>query len=57
MAKSVTILGPYPPQDFADSTARTAIATAISTAIDSNTCTTADPHCILGNIYIIVTTS
>jgi len=57
MAKSVTILGPYPPRDFQDSTARTAIATAISTAIGSNTCTTADPHIVLGNIFIIVTTS
>lgn len=57
MAKSVTILGPYPPKDFQDSTARTAIATAISTAIGANTCTTADPHIVLGNIFIIVTTS
>lgn len=57
MAKSVTILGPYPPKDFADSTARTAIETAISTAIGSNTCVSADPHVVLGNIYIIVTTS
>lgn len=57
MAKSVTILGPYPPKDFADTTARTAIATAISTAIGANTCVSADPHVVLGNIYIIVTTS
>mgnify|MGYP004371932245 FL=1 len=57
MAKSVTILGPYPPKDFADSTARTAIATEISTAIGSNTCVSADPHVVLGNVYIIVTTS
>ena len=57
MAKSVTILGPFPPKDFADATERTAIATAISTAIGSNTCVSADPHVVLGNIYIIVTTS
>tara|TARA_R100000231_G_C5248202_1_gene141882 strand:+ start:13 stop:210 length:198 start_codon:yes stop_codon:yes gene_type:complete len=57
MAKSVTILGPFPPKDFQDSTARTAIATEISTAIGSNTCVSADPHLILGNIFIIVTTS
>lgn len=57
MAKSVTILGPYAPKDFQDSAARTTIETAISTAIGSNTCTTADPHMILGNIFIIVTTS
>ena len=57
MAKSVTILGPYPPKDFADTTARTAIATAISDAIASNTCVSCDPHHVLGNIYIFVTTS
>ncbi len=57
MAKSVTILGPFPPKDFQNSTARTAIATEISTAIGSNTCVSADPHLILGNIFIIVTTS
>ena len=28
MAKSVTILGPFPPSDFNDSTATTAVATA-----------------------------
>jgi len=57
MAKSVTILGPYPPKDFPDSTARTAIASDISTAIGSNTCVSCDPHTVLGNIFIIVTTS
>lgn len=57
MAKTVTILGPYPPKDFNDSTATTAIATAISDAIASNTCVSCDPHHILGNIYIFVTTS
>lgn len=57
MAKSVTILGPYPPKDFNDATATAAIATAISGAISTNTCVSADPHIILGNIYIFVTTS
>lgn len=57
MAKSVTILGPFPPKNFADTTLRTAIATAISDAIASNTCVSCDPHTVLGNIYIIVTTS
>jgi hypothetical protein len=57
MAKTVTILGPYPPKDFNDDTAKTAIATAISDAIASNTCVSCDPHHILGNIYIFVTTS
>ncbi len=57
MPKTVTILGPYPPKDFNDDTAKTAIATAISDAIASNTCVSCDPHHILGNIYIFVTTS
>tara|TARA_R100000805_G_C3585175_1_gene88108 strand:+ start:94 stop:267 length:174 start_codon:yes stop_codon:yes gene_type:complete len=57
VAKSVTILGPFAQKDFNDSTARTAVETAISNAIGSNTCVSADPHLILGNIYIFVTTS
>ncbi len=57
MAKTVTILGPFPPKDFNDDTAKGLIATAISDAIASNTCVSCDPHDILGNIYIFVTTS
>ncbi len=57
MAKTVTILGPYAPKDFNTSSGKTTIQNAISTAIDSNTCVSCDPHTILGNIYIIVTTS
>lgn len=57
MAKTVSILGPFPPRDFQDSTAKTAIETAISDAISTNTCVSCDPHVILGNVYIFVTTS
>ena len=57
MAKSVTILGPFAPQDFNTSSGKSAIQTAISGAIGSNTCVSADPATILGNVYIIVTTS
>ena len=57
MAKSVSILGPYAPKDFNNQTAVTAIAAAISTAIASNTCVSCDPHMILGNVFIFVTTS
>ena len=57
MPTTVSILGPFPPGDFADPTARTAIEAAIVTAIDVNTCVSADPHVVLGNVYIIVTTS
>ena len=55
MAKSVTILGPYSPKYFVDNTSD--IASAISTAIGGNTCATSDPVQVLGNFYIIVTTS
>jgi len=55
MAKSVTILGPYAPSYFVNNTST--IATAIDTAISTNTCVSADPVQVLGNFYIIVTTS
>ncbi len=57
MAKSVTILGPYNPRLFQNDTDKTGIETAISTAIASNTCVSCDPHVILGNVFIFVTTS
>jgi len=57
MAKSVTILGPYPPSMFNTDANLTQFETAISNAIGSNTCVSCDPHTVLGNIYIIVTTS
>ena len=57
MPTTVSILGPFPQADFNDSTKRNAIEAAIVAAIDVNTCVSADPHLILGNIYIIVTTS
>lgn len=57
MAKSVTILGPYQPKLFSADSDITTIETAISTAIGSNTCVSCDPHMILGNVFIFVTTS
>ena len=57
MAKTCTILGPYAQADFNDSTKRTAVETAIVTEIGGNAPVSADPHVILGNIYIFVTTS
>ena len=57
MAKTCTILGPFAQADFNDSTKRTTIQNAIVTAMSTNTPVAADPHVILGNIYIFVTTS
>ena len=57
MPTTVSILGPFAPKDFADSSGRTTIEGEIVAAIGANTCVSADPHVILGNIYIIVTTS
>ena len=57
MAKTCTILGPYAPTDFNDTSSKTTIQNAIVTAIGGNTPVAADPHTILGNVYIFVTTS
>ena len=57
MTKTCTILGPFAQADFNDSTKRTAIQNEIVSAIGGNTPVAADPHVILGNIYIFVTTS
>ena len=57
MATTCTILGPYAPTDFNDSNEISTIQAAITTAIGSNTPVAVDPHTILGNVYIIVTTS
>ncbi len=57
MGQTVSILGPFPPKDFNDDTARGLIETAISNAIAGHTCVSCDPHHILGNIYIFITTS
>jgi hypothetical protein len=57
MVKTCTILGPYAPTDFNDSTARGVIQTAIVAAVSTNTPVAVDPHNILGNVYVFVTTS
>jgi len=57
LTKTCTILGPYAQADFNDSTKRTEIQTAIVNAMSTNTPVSADPHVILGNIYIFVTTT
>lgn len=57
MAKTCTILGPFAPTDFNDSTARGVIQAAIVSAVGANTPVAVDPHNILGNVYVFVTTS
>ena len=58
MATTCTILGPYPPKDFAEGASSvTTIAAAIVTAAGIHTLVSADPHIILGNVWIFVTTS
>ena len=56
MATTVTILGPFAPKDFHDSTRKAAIEAEVVAAIGVNTPTAVDPHNILGNIYLFVTT-
>lgn len=58
MAKTTTVLGPYAPKDFQDtSTMSTTLTTAVAAAGGSNTIVSADPIVILGNIFLIVTTN
>ena len=59
MAKACTILGPYAQADFNDPTKKAVVEAAIVAAFGGagNTPVSADPHVILGNIYIFVTTS
>ena len=57
MAKTSTILGPYPPADFSNSAKVTAMQAAVVTAIGSNAPVSVEPHSILGNVFIFVTTS
>ena len=57
MTKTCTILGPFAPTDFNDSSKNNTIEAAIVSAVGSNTPVAVDPHTILGNVYIFVTTS
>ena len=57
MGQTVSILGPFPPKDFNDAGLIAGIEAQILTAITGHTCVSCDPHHILGNIYIFVTTS
>ena len=52
----MTILGPYAPKDFNDSTRKNEIEAEVVAAIGMNIPTAVDPHNILGNIYLFVTT-
>jgi|ETN07SMinimDraft_1059922.scaffolds.fasta_scaffold501850_2 hypothetical protein len=55
---SCTILGPYPPKDFIEGASSvTTIAAAVVTAAGNATIVSADPHTILGNVWIFVTTT
>jgi len=56
LTKTCIILGPFAQADFNDSTKRTAIQTDIVNAMSTNTPVAVDPHVILGNIYIFLTT-
>ena len=59
MAKTCTILGPFAQADFNDPAKKAVVEAAIVAAFGGGTDTpvSADPHVILGNIYIFVTTS
>jgi len=57
VTKTCTILGPFAPADFNDSTAKTAIQTAVVNAISSNDPISVEPFTVLGNVFIVVATS
>lgn len=57
MTKTCTILGPFAPTDFNDSSKVTTMQAAVVSAIGDNAPVAVDPHTILGNVYIFVTTS
>ena len=57
MTKTCTILGPFAPTDFNDSSKVTTMQNLVVSTIGSNTPVAVDPHTILGNVYIFVTTS
>ena len=53
----MTILGPFAPKDFNDSTRKAEIEAEVVAAIGGGNIPVAvDPHNILGNIYLFVTT-
>ncbi len=57
MTKTCVILGPFAPTDFNDSSKVTTMQNLVVSTIGSNTPVAVDPHTILGNVYIFVTTS
>ena len=57
MATTSTILGPFAPADFTNSAKVTAMQASIVSAIGGNTPASVEPHSILGNVFIFVTTS
>jgi hypothetical protein len=57
MTKTCTLLGPFAPADFNDSTKKAAVQTAIVSAVGSNTPVSVEPHTILGNVYVFISTS
>ena len=54
MAKTATILGPYTQEQV---NSKTAIQTAIVSALGANTPISADPFIMRGSFYVLVTTN
>lgn len=54
MARGVTVLGPYSPKEFSD---LTTLNSDLTSALPSGTLVSAEPVVVLGNVFIVVTTS
>jgi len=58
MAITTTVTGPYSPKDFTDtSTLTTTMTTDVVAAVGANTVVAVDPVDILGNVFLIISTS
>lgn len=54
MARAVTVIGPFSPKEFSD---LSALNTTIASALPSGTLEGAEPITVLGNVFVLVTTS
>lgn len=54
MARAVTVIGPFSPKEFSD---LSTLNTTLASSIPSGTLVGAEPITVLGNVFVLVTTS
>jgi hypothetical protein len=58
MATTTKVVGPFSPKDFSDTSAlSTSMTTDVVAAVGSNTLVAVDPVTVLGNVFLIVSTT